>query len=359
MSFSGKLDQFRFPDLLQALALTGKSGKLVLTQREAEGMVVLRGGKIIYAASSTAREALGNLLVHQKLISEEALLAALEEHHERNEEVPLGNILIANGHLTHEQLEEVVTGQVARVIHEFFDWQKGYFQFDLVDLPDRGEIQIDAADFLLQKGISPDKILLEIAQKLEALEAEPQEPAAVEEAAQPTPAAQRGSSLQDVMREIRAPEFTGEVTQRILSCAARHVKRAVLFYVTRSDFRGMGGFGAEPESIREMKIPLREPSVLLEAADRKITCKGPLADNEWNNYLVESLGGVEPIEAIAIPLVVNSVVLLVLYGDNIPGNSPVPPMVDLEVVMLQAGLAMETKLLDQRMEQFKRLRSSE
>ncbi len=365
MSFVGKLDQFRITDLLQILATTGKSGRLSLTCREGQGVIAFRRGKIIYAATSSARETLGNLLLCQKLVGEEALVRAVEAQESSSEDRRLGTILVESGELPQSELERVIRDQVERVIAEFLTWDAGYFKFDVVDFPDHGEIGVDAQDFLLSEGLSADQVLLKITTELDDALKDEAEAAAEAEDRGPADAAptEGGPSLREVMAEIRSPEFTGEVTSKILQFARGVVRRGVLFFIRQGEFCGMGQFGIEPaagadDRIRELRIPVDQPSVLAEAVERKGAYRGPLGLVEWNHYLIGQLGGHHPRDVLALPLMVNDAVLLVFYGDNLPGDEPIGRYNELELLMLQAGLAMEENLLQKRMEQFKRLRSA-
>ena len=56
MSLFGKLEDTPLKELLQVLVASRVSGRLRLTARDREGIVVFRDGKIIYAASSSVRE---------------------------------------------------------------------------------------------------------------------------------------------------------------------------------------------------------------------------------------------------------------------------------------------------------------
>ena len=95
------------------------------------------------------------------------------------------------------------------------------------------------------------------------------------------------------------------------------------------------------------------------AAQRKVTCSGPLEPIEWNLYLMSKLGGDAPGQAAAMPLVVNDDVLLVLYGDNGGSGTPLGSFDELELLLLQAGLAMEKRLLEKRIEHYRKLRHGE
>ena len=375
MAFTGKLSEIRVPDLLQIISTGDRSGTLRLTRRDAHGLIVFRRGGIIYAASSSVRETVGSLLLSRRLVDHRELMAALEEQRASSEEKRLGSILVARGAITQEALEELISQQVERVIRELLDWDSGVFRFDLMDISDRGEVEVDARGLLLTRGLAPDKVLLRIATELDAAAGEDGKVAA--HAGSPAPAdarppsqvppADRGepaaSTLRSVISEIRSPEFTGELTVKIMGFAATVVPRGVLFYVRRGHFCGMGQFGIDlargspDETVRAMKVPLDASSILADAADGKQVVRGPIAETEWNAYLLRELGGLLPAESIAVPLVVNSEALLVFYGDSAPDDRPIGSLAELEVLMLQAGLAMEKQLLEKRIEQFKRLRA--
>ncbi len=361
MGFVGKLEEFRPSDLLQIIASNQKSGKLALTRFDAQGIIVLRRGKIIYAASTSARETLGNLLLCEGHITKEQLLSALEEQHQADQDQRLGSILVDSGAIHPGTLERVVRQQIGKVLSEFSSWKTGFFKFELIDLPDHGEVEVDAADFLLHDGLAPDEVLEDIARQLEALDGS-QSPGLETGDADAGETSERLASLKNVMAEIRSPEFTGEVTFEILNFARRILPRAVLFFARQRNFTGMSQFGIElqgktsDEHVRRIKIPFDQPSILAQAAGLKATFRGGLEPVEWNLYLISQLGGDHPTEAVALPLMVNQTVLLVLYGDNAPECQPIGPLHELELLMLQAGLAMEKRMLEQRVEQFNKLR---
>jgi hypothetical protein len=360
MSFVGKLDQFKLPDLLQIISGNRKTGRLSLTRRDSQGVIVFRSGKIIYSASTAARETLGSLLLCRQLIDEEGLARALEIQHSAAEEKRLGTILVELGLLDEEALREVVTRQIEGVISEFMQWETGFFKFDLLRLLDQGEDEVDAEDFVHREGLSAQQVLMDIADELDrtAVYPVPFSPSGVDSephSEAPTDGRPGLDSLKSIMSVIRSPEFTGEATGQILGFARDSLPRGVLFVVRRDGFRAMSVFGAAAEhadkaSAKHLSLPLNEPSVIAEAADRQESYRGPLEENQANQALLEALGGDAPSEAVAIPLVVNDLVLLVLYGDNGAAGEPIEQVDQLELLMLQAGLAMERHLLRKRLE---------
>ena len=357
MSFVGKLEEFQLSDLLQIISTNEKSGKLNLTRHDSQGVIVFRHGKIIYAAGSSARETLGFLLLSEDLITEKQLLHALEYQHQADEEKRLGTILVEAGALTAVALEQTVRNQLEKVLNEFLSWDKGFFKFERLDLPDRGEVGVDAEDFILPAGLRADQVLVDLSSALE--DSSPK--AAPDAENQPSTL----PSLKSIMSEIRSPEFTGEATVRILDFARTVFPRGILFFVQQGNFTGIHQFGLDTsagdttELLRRIKIPLDQPSILSAAANQKTTSSGPLEPIEWNLYLISKLGGQTPRQAVAMPLVVNNDVLLVLYGDNAGSTDPLGSFVGLELLLLQAGLAMEKRLLEKRIEHYRKLRHGE
>ncbi len=154
--------------------------------------------------------------------------------------------------------------------------------------------------------------------------------------------------------ELRFPTATAEVTLLILRYASEVVNRAVLFMVKKDEVRGLGQFGIElkgksaDQVVRNIKIPLNQPSLFLSVIESRRSYLGPLEPNPSHTYLVNELGGAMPDAVMAIPLVVDGKVALVVYGDNLPERRPIRGMDTLEIFMNQAGMALEKALLEKR-----------
>src|SRR5689334_13295952 len=162
MSLCGTLQDLPIPDLLQMIAANRKTGRLVLTRRDGHGVIAFRNGKIIYAASNSVRETLGNILLHERLITESTLLEALERQSRAAVEKRLGQVLVEMGALDEARMERVVRGQTQRVVSELMRWKSGFAKFELLQIPDHGEVEVDARDFLLEAGLAADELLLGI-----------------------------------------------------------------------------------------------------------------------------------------------------------------------------------------------------
>jgi hypothetical protein len=139
------------------------------------------------------------------------------------------------------------------------------------------------------------------------------------------------------------------------------VVRGLLLVVRGDEVHGAGQFGLEgsgepDEAARSLRLPLREPSVIADAVDRRETWRGPVAETPANDQLVSLLGGPRPSEAVVVPMLIREGVGLVLYGDNGTALGPIGPVEDLEWALLEAGLSMERDLLEDRMRAFEQAR---
>ena len=365
MSFVGRLEDLALAEILQMLAVSGKTGKLVLTRRDGEGLLVFKDGKIIYAASNSAREAFGNILVCRHLVDEDTLMEALKRQHRSREEKRLGAILIEMGAMSGAQLEEILRGQTEKVVHELLDWRGGFFKFDALEIPERGEVAVDARDLLMESGLTAEQLAYSASQRAAQKDAEAVEFEFGSEAGPDAPPARAVipddgraptlASLKSLMAELRSPTFTGELTSRLLHFAATLVRRAVFFSLGRDGIRGMGQVGVEidgksgDDSVRSIRLPLDEPSVLADVVERRETYHGQMGYGRCDDQLIQHLGGEAPFEVVVVPMLVNNQVVGLLYGDNPVADGPIGSVDGLELLMLEAGLAMEKTALEIRL----------
>jgi hypothetical protein len=359
MSLAGHLSELRLPDLLQIVAMAEKSGRLDLTTRDGEGLIVFRSGRIIYAASNAARETLGSMLVCRRLIDEETLLRALDRQHRSHEERRLGSILVQMRAVSQEALEAVIYEQVQRVIGELVKLRDGYFKFEAMEIPDHGEIGVDAREFLAHDGFNAQKIALELSRLADETrrapggKAAPTPPAKtaardVAAAGGPTPEGGRApsSSLGSILAVQPVTSLTAEATLEVLRAGAAVLSRGVLLLVERFGATGVGQFGlgegdkAIDDSIRNLWVPLDGASVLSDVIASGKSFRGPLPHTEVSELLVGELGGGWPDEVAVVPVKVGPSVAAVLYGDALPGGKAIPPLAQLETRLAEIGATM-------------------
>jgi len=353
MSMTGRLDEVSVPEILHLLSWGEKSGKLMLTRGAAEGVVVFRRGRIVNAASNSPREALGSILVCRKLVTEHALMSALDEQHRCEQERSLGATLVAMGAIAPETLETAVRQQIEGVMTEFMLWETGLFRFEPLHFPEPAEDV--AVLFGSDRGFNTEQVVLEVVKRVDDVRRRRQEYAA--DAGGPVPAAlvaddpqanpfipprSRPASLQAIVADLQAPVLRGEAIVAILRQAKGLVDRAALFIPSHRGFVGSGQFGLEVEGdsadehIRRVVLPLGQPSVLAEVAAKRGPYRGMLPLSFWNEFLVTQLGGRFPREVVVVPATLDGNVVALLYGDNVPSDSPIGPVASLEAAMLEA-----------------------
>lgn len=355
MSLVGRLEELSLPEILQIVSMTGKSGRLTLSTGVDEGVLVVRKGKIIYAASTSAREAFGHLLLHLKLISQETLTEALDRQYRSKEEKRLGRILVEMDAITQERLDTVMHRQVWKVLSEMFEWREGFFRFRAMEIADRGEVEVDARDFLLERGIDGEGMAVEMLRRWDELrretEAFPSSAGVPERGAPEAPrrreaAGGRAMTLGALLADFPAPLLTGEQVNEVLRAAARVAARGVLFCVRGQALSAVGTFGlGETTGVRVdrlagMRLPVDDGAVAAPVLRSGQRYRGELADTPWNRALVEAMGGAWPRQVAVVPGVRRGKVTLLVYADDRPAGGPIGPLESLQAVLTEVAAAM-------------------
>ena len=355
MALAGRLEDVPAAEILQFLAMAGKSGKLTFTTGTEEGLIVFRDGKIIYAASNTIRETLGSIVIAMNMASEAELVEALKRQHKTGEEKRLGMILVEMGALDSADLQRALQHQVLNVLREMFSWERGFFMFRSLTLEDHGEVEVDARDLVVEQPLDARRVALDAARKRDedmrdlgedaeaatkrhpVFDAVDVEPVGEEEEA----------GLREVVGDFSAPSVTAETVRQVFDSAGRVFDRGVIFAVQSHGLRGIAQFGlaagAEPPSqrVRRLWMPVDESSVITTAISSGVTFRGAAGRNRWNETLFDLLGGGWPEESVVIPIIVDGRVTMVFYGDNEPHDLPIGSTTDLEGKLQKVGRALE------------------
>jgi hypothetical protein len=378
MSLVGRLEDLALPDIFQIISLSKKTGTLIARSRKGTGMVVFKDGQVVQAASDSIRDSLGNILVSQNMISESALEQALTLQ-KREADKPLGMILVEMGAVPMQTLESVIRKQIEEIVYDLLGWEEGFFNFELGEIALKDKIEIDTQQFLLKSGISAEYLLMEGTRILDERKKDMPAQANVSPAPpfpKPIPSSHTDyeptredfrvriekeeprkdiAALKAMFDELRFPTATAEVTLLILRYASEVVNRALLFMVKKDEVRGLGQFGMElsgrsaDQVVRNIKIPLNQPSLFLSVIESRSSYVGPPPVHETSKYLMNELGGVMADQVLAIPLIVDGKVALIVYGDNVPERKAIKGVDTLEIFMNQAGLALEKALLEKRL----------
>jgi hypothetical protein len=161
--------------------------------------------------------------------------------------------------------------------------------------------------------------------------------------------------LKEMLDELSRPLTMSEIVLLILRFSSEIMGRAVVFAIKEGNIVGMGQYGIELNGdnpdvrVRRMKVDLSEPSVLREAIDTKRNVVKALDKNEWNDYIVEQLGGHIPPEVYVSPLVVRGRVAVILYGDNAMRGEKIGDTSSLEIFLAQTRIVLEGMMLKKKL----------
>jgi uncharacterized protein DUF4388 len=117
--------------------------------------VTFEGGMVVMADSSTKRleDRLGNVLVKQGKLAKDKLDEAL--HTQKATLQRLGHILTANNYISEKDLKDALHVQISQLVFRVFRWRDGEYHFAPTDSVeyDRDHFQPLSADFILMEGI--------------------------------------------------------------------------------------------------------------------------------------------------------------------------------------------------------------
>lgn len=355
MALEGELEDLNFRDILQILSLSKKSGILTLKNGRDEGTICFERGQIIRASSTLFPQGLGQLLRHRNLVTASQVDQAVAHQCSLADHRPLGKIFSDLYRLAPETIETVVAEQIEKIVFSFFSWKEGFFSFRLEQLEHFGSALLNPLDFMLERGLSPQRLVI----KGEKLLRQDKEEAVSDELidrelmAMKTRRKQQGIDLlRGMLAELEHPEFGGGIILLILRYASEIMGRAIIFDVRGRQLVGVGQFGLDglaasaDEVVRKMRLNIDGDSLFSRVLSEKVAQRGPLRHSSAEEDL-RTLLRVVPDEVFIAPLVSDGHVVALLYGDSYLSGQTSQTINAFEVFLSQAGLALEQALQEQ------------
>ena len=140
MSLIGTLEQLSLANILQRIEMYEKNGMLVLQQGENWAELYIRGGRLVCIGPIRTSMTLGEQLLQDGIISQQAL----QDTYQTLREVQPGETRIAltlmdRGHLGHEDLRGWATKKALAALKVLLTWTSGeiYFEEDIAPASDR------------------------------------------------------------------------------------------------------------------------------------------------------------------------------------------------------------------------------
>lgn len=167
------------------------------------------------------------------------------------------------------------------------------------------------------------------------------------EQAQAERTSRRFELLELLIVELSDPEDILTLARTMLRAGSEYVDRGAVFVIGADEFLALAGFGAGGveevvnESIKGVRIPFSEPSVLRDVVEGRRTHRGKLRKTPANVELVQRLGRDLPSEVLVLPIARGTKVVGIFYGDNGGNRAPISETSGLEIFLGQSGRALE------------------
>ena len=361
MSIIGSLEDLSLADIIQIIAGSQKTGILYVNSNEGRSAIAFNNGFVVSASKPDLGNRLGQLLRKQDEISELDLELCLREQAETGK--PLGEILLDHLLVTRDQLRATMKQQVMETINEIVNLKEGSFSFHSNAQLPADMISIDPQHLLLdvaylqdtygsksragaEKLFSPQNLISE-------MEEEP--PSHHLEGPDSTVALASISLLRELSEELARPRESTEVSLLVLRLASEFFDRCLFFVSSGDSLVACGGFGfplqsaPKPSEEGRIIVPLSDASIFKSVYETMHVYRGTLLEGEWGKDLISGISSRLPNEILVLPIVCQGKVIALLYGDNGDSQQRIKPSQLLEILLLQAGMALENTLLREKL----------
>ncbi len=163
-------------------------------------------------------------------------------------------------------------------------------------------------------------------------------------------------NLREVSARLRDPASRGDVLHLLLEYAGSTFDRVAIFAIRGGEAFGVaqvglpGAGGPDDEDLRKIHFPSDEPAWCRNVLRARSPLRAALED-DGDRDLASRLGSAAPSEIYAAPIESGSRIAAVLYADNLASRRPLGDTSALEVVLHEAGLALERAVLERALEQ--------
>lgn len=381
MELTGDLSDFALADILQIMALSRKTGTVLLESGEHKGRILLQQGKITHASTSSF-ESLAERIIRTRGISEE-IIQELMNIGSRSEGVwGLDTLIAESGILGERDIKADARNHIRSVLGNLLGFHKGRFNIVL----NNAVIPEPYKQVVLPNGLDVSEVLLEAArysdelkryenssEDLSKLEFEdsvyspsdndiPQ--SNVETGSLKAHYSDRLARFCSLLGELNANTSESEITLMLMRYASELVSRGILFSVGKGELFGLGQFGLGLLSannngnsdvlIRNLRIPLSSNCLLSSIVRTSRPTIEKMHNSHLDEQILRTIGGIDRnLTVLAVPLVCEGRVTFILYGDNFPDENPIEGIEELFVFAHLASLVLEKIKLEERMGLFK------
>jgi hypothetical protein len=157
--------------------------------------------------------------------------------------------------------------------------------------------------------------------------------------------------LRSASERLRDPSSGRDVLSLALRFAAETFSRVAVFMVRDEQVLGLAQIGLPKAggpgdaAIGEVVLPHREPAWFRRVIDGRTAARAAPED-DGDQRLAVLLGNTIPGEAYVAPIESSERVVALLYADNLPAGEPIGDTSALEIVLHEAGLALDRAVLE-------------
>jgi len=360
LSIIGSLEDLSLADIIQVIAGSQKTGILYVNSNEGRSSIVFKNGYVVSASKPELAHRLGQLLLKQNEISAMDLEMCLNEQNQSG--LPLGEILLKRKLVTADKLRFYMKQQVVETVNEIVNLGEGSFSFqtdaqmpsDLV-LFDPQHILLDVAylqdtrradpGLVAEESFSPSALIAEMAEE--------ERPHFIDRSDKSYDV-RCVNLLRELSHELARPRESTEVSLLVLRLASEFFDRSLFLVVSGESLVACGGFGfpLQPMPVRQIPnqitVPLHDSSIFKSVYETRQPYRGSLLEGEWGRQLISKIADRLPNEVLVLPIVSQGEVIAVLYGDNGDSQQKIHSTDLLEVLLLQAGMALENSSLREK-----------
>lgn len=170
------------------------------------------------------------------------------------------------------------------------------------------------------------------------------------------PAARQEALWRETIASLSGSLSRTEVLLQVLRFGAEVLTRAVIFTPNaKKELTGFGQFGIElapgvdaDDTVRHIRFPLDAHPAVAQAVEGRQPIRSSPGASEWEAHLTMSLGGIRPERVFFGPVFCQGRLAALLYGDMLPAKAALPDTTNLEILLGQAGLALDRAQLEAR-----------
>lgn len=129
--FKGDLAATPLPEVLCTVHHYRVPGVLSAVRQSIEKKIYISNGDVIFATSGDRADSLGDYLLRNGVISQEAFDKSVEILLLSGGEKRHGEVLVEMGALTHDDLYKIVVDQVRSIVYSVFNWEEGNVTFQV------------------------------------------------------------------------------------------------------------------------------------------------------------------------------------------------------------------------------------